>query len=703
MQTDVTAALVAAEAPLGTRRILLIILGLLMGMLLASLDQTIVATALPTIVGDLGGLSQLSWVVTAYLLATTASTPLWGKLGDLYGRKLLFQFAIVLFLIGSALSGLSQNMAELIAFRALQGLGGGGLIVTAQAIVADVVSPRELGRYQGIFGAVFGVTSVVGPLLGGFLVDTLSWHWVFYINLPLGAIALVVTAIVLPASQQHGSVSVDYLGAVLVAGSATSLVLLTSLGGDTYPWISAPSVLLALLAVALVIAFVLAEQLAPEPVLPLRLFRDSVFSVTSAIGFVVGFAMFGAITYLPLYLQVVKGVSATSSGLRLLPMMAGLLLTSTLSGQLITRWGRYKMFPIVGTAVFSLGLLLLSRMDEHTSILTSSVDMLFLGLGLGLVMQVLVIAVQNAVAYRDLGVATSGATFFRSIGSSFGVAVFGAIFANALAANLRAVGIITRTSGAVGGNPAAIQRLPPSARDAYVHAYAISLQPVFLIAAVIGVAAFALTWFLREAPLRATATATNLGAAHAMPQARSSREEIERALSVLTGRDGGLDTFQRLAAHVGLAVTPEAGWLLCRLDRFGPSTPERLSGWLRLPPTVLERPLAELIQAGLVASAPRNGQHGDERNDNTDDNTDDNTSQGEALTLTPTGQRARDRLVAAHREELAQLLEGWSPDQESELAALLTHMAQRLLTDDTGDRAVVAAHTAVGVAGAQPG
>jgi EmrB/QacA subfamily drug resistance transporter len=497
--------------PLSHRRILAVIGALMLGMLLAALDQTIVATSLPTIVGDLGGLNQLSWVVTSYLLASTISTPLYGKLGDLYGRKGLFQLAICIFLVGSMLSGLSQNMAELILFRAVQGLGAGGLMVGAQAIIGDVVPPRERGRYQGLMGGVFALASVVGPLLGGFLTDDVSWRWIFYINIPLGALALFVTATVLKVQARRVSHEIDWLGAFLLAAGASSFILMTTWGGTQYAWGSFPIIGLAVAGAVFLSAFVVVERRVSEPILPLRLFRNSVFNVAGGVGFMVGLAMFGAITFLPVFLQLVDGASATSSGLNLLPLMAGLLTASIASGQLISRRGRYKIFPVLGTALAGIGIFFLSTIDPHTSRAVISLYMAVLGAGLGMVMQVLVIAVQNAVAYRDLGVATSSATFLRSMGSSFGVAIFGAIFSNQLAANLvKNLPAAALRSGRISptslqGNPASLAHLPAAIHTGLINSVSESLHVVFLVAVPLLALAFVLTLFLHEIPLRTRA------------------------------------------------------------------------------------------------------------------------------------------------------------------------------------------------------
>jgi EmrB/QacA subfamily drug resistance transporter len=498
----------AAALPNGQRRqgVMVVFAGLLLVLLMAALDSTIVSTALPTIVGDLGGLNHISWVVTAYLLAQTAVTPVYGKLGDLYGRKIVLQVALVVFLLGSALCGAAQSMTELILFRGLQGLGGGGLIVSTMAAIGDVVPPRDRGRYQGFFGAVFGLASVIGPLLGGFFTSNLSWRWIFYVNLPIGVLAFGVLAATLPARADQTRHRIDYLGAALLAVGLSAVVLVCTLGGTDYKWGSPQIIGLAVAAIVLLVAFVLVERRAPEPVLPPRLFRNRVFSVTSAMGLVVGFGLFGSVTYLPLFLQVVNGATPTGSGLQILPLMGGLLVTSIASGQLISRTGRYKPFPIAGTAIMVLGLLLLSGMDAHTSRLTASAYMFVLGLGLGMVMQVLVLAVQNAVDYKDLGVATSGATLFRSIGGSVGTAILGSIFSNRLSSELAASLPSSATARLAGGvthaNPAALAKLPPAVHAAYIQAFTNALGTVFAVAAGVAAVAFLLSWALPERPLR---------------------------------------------------------------------------------------------------------------------------------------------------------------------------------------------------------
>ncbi|MGI8666450.1 MAG: MDR family MFS transporter [Jatrophihabitans sp.] len=416
-----------APAEFSHRQILVIMSGLMLGMFLASLDQTIVSTALPTIVGDFHRSDLLSWVITSYLLASTASTPLWGKAGDLYGRKRVFQLAIVVFLIGSVLCGAAQNMLELIAFRGVQGIGGGGLISLVFAIIGDVIPPRQRGRYQGYFGAVFGVSSVVGPLAGGFAVDNLSWRFIFYINLPLGILALLVTNRVLKLPVRTRQVRIDWWGALLLVLGVSSILLATQSGGTDYPWGSWQIVGLFVLGALLLVGFGVRESMAPEPILPLGLFRLQVFSISNLIAFVSGVSMFGALAFLPQYLQLVHGVSATESGLLLLPLLVGVLTMSIGSGRYISRTGNYRWFPLVGTTLVTTGLILLTRIGAHTSLVVVGCYILVFGAGLGLFMQVLTLVVQNAVPMSQLGVATSSVTFFRSMGGAIGASALGAV------------------------------------------------------------------------------------------------------------------------------------------------------------------------------------------------------------------------------------------------------------------------------------
>ncbi len=494
-----------APTPMSHRQILLVFSGLMLGMLLAALDQTIVATALPTIVGELGGLDHLSWVVTSYLLASTASAPLYGKVSDIYGRKIVFQFAISVFLVGSVLSGIAQTMGQLIVFRAIQGLGAGGLMVMALTIIGDILSPRERGKYQGYIGSVFAVASVAGPLLGGFFVDNLDWRWVFYINIPIGLAALIVTGVVLKLPVARTSRRIDYLGAALLVGAVTTGLLVTVWGGTEYAWDSPTIIGMAVTSLALTVLFVVQETRASDPILPLRLFRNRVFTVTSAAGFIVGLAMFGGIVFLPLFLQVVTGVSATASGLLLVPLMGGLLTTSILSGRLITRTGRYKRYPVIGTAVMAVGLGLLSTMGPDTSITVAMAYMVVLGIGIGLVMQVLVIAVQNAVDRADLGVATSSSLFFRSLGGSFGTALFGAVLSSRLAANLAELlpaGASDVPVESLTGSPAIIADLPVAVREPVILAMSDAITSAFRFAIPFALLAMVLVILLPALPLR---------------------------------------------------------------------------------------------------------------------------------------------------------------------------------------------------------
>ncbi|MEU6483915.1 MFS transporter [Streptomyces sp. NPDC046887] len=643
------------------RTVLVAISALLLGMLLAALDQTIVSTALPTIVSELGGMDHLSWVVTAYMLAATAATPLWGKLGDQYGRKRLFQTAIVIFLVGSALCGIAQNMPQLIGFRALQGLGGGGLMVLSMAIVGDLVSPRERGRYQGLFGAVFGATSVLGPLLGGLFTEHLSWRWVFYVNLPIGVVALFVIAAVLHIPTGSTRHTIDYLGTFLIASIATCLVLVASLGGTTWAWASPQIIGLAVLGAVLLFFFLRVERRAAEPVLPLKLFRIRTFALVSVISFVIGFAMFGAMTYLPTFLQVVQGVTPTMSGVHMLPMVAGLLITSTASGQIVSRTGRWKVFPIAGTAITAIGLLLLHRLTETSSTAEMSLFFFVFGAGLGLVMQVLVLVVQNAVAYEDLGVATSGATFFRSIGASFGVAIFGTIFTNRLTGKLTdalAGQEVPPGTGAdrIAADPRAMATLPPQLRAEALHAYATSITDVFLYASPIVLVAFVVAWFLKEDRLRASVTAPDTSQTLASnPVERSSYEECARALSVLGSREGRKKVYEHITERAGLDLLPAASWLLLRVRRHGAVEPARLADTTPVPIRVISEASRQLEERRLVRR------------------------EGLQLVLTDEGVRTAVRLAKAREDSLAELLgDWWGPDRPTDLVQLVEQLSGEL-------------------------
>ena len=665
------AASVAVPAPAARVNVRLVFAGLMLVLLLAALDQTIVATALPTIVSDLGGLNELAWVTSAFLLAQTVVTPVYGKLGDLYGRKRVLQSAIVIFLAGSALCGQAQSMPELIAFRAVQGLGAGGLVVLIQAVIGDVVPPRERGRYQGLFGAVFGVASVGGPLLGGLIVQAVSWRWIFYVNLPLGIVAMLVLGATLPRTLTTSRPSIDYVGAGLLAAALSAIVLVTSLGGTTWAWSSGEVIVIGTIGVALLAAFVVAERRAREPIVPIELLRNPVFAVGGTLSMIVGFALFGSVTFLPLYFQTVDGATPTGSGLRLVPMMVGVLSMSILSGQLITRTGRYKAFPIIGTALMSAGLLLLSRLDVGTSIVASSLYLLVLGLGLGSVMQVLVLAVQNAVDYSTLGSATSAVTLARGIGGSLGTAVFGTVFSSGLRRHLH--GVLTGVIGhqvSAGGRltGAQVLRLPGPARLAYQNAYVHSLRPVFLMAAGVAALGFVLSVLLEERPLRATAaTSTGLDDSLAAPRSSNSLAETERALTRVTTREERHRFHERVAERADVDISPGAIWALVRIDEHGSERARTMAEEDGVDPERVAAVVQELRRRRLIA-----GEDGDAR-------------------LTPEGRVQTDRIVTARRDLLVEALADDSTERKPEVATLLRRLARELCGEPPAARESVSA------------
>ncbi len=606
--TQADAAVADSNSPsalISPQRRNIIFVAVLLGMLLAALDQTIVATALPTVVADLGGAGHQSWVVTSYLLASTIVTAVVGKLGDLFGRKAVFQASVLFFLAGSILCGLAGSMTMLVASRALQGIGGGAMMVTAMAVIGEVIPLRERGRYQGALGAVFGVTTVIGPLLGGFFTDHLTWRWAFWINVPIGIIVIVVGTMAIPSLAKAAKPVIDYAGMLFIGLAASGLTLATSWGGSTYAW-SSPMIigLFAASVVALAI-FVRVESRTPEPILPIRLFASPVFTVCCILGFIVGFAMLGALTFLPTFMQFVNGVSATESGMRTLPMVAGMLITSIGSGQIVGRTGRYKVFPVAGTAAMALGFLLLSQMGAATPLWQQSVNLFVLGAGIGLCMQVLILVVQNTSSFSDLGVATSGVTFFRTIGSSFGAAIFGSLFANFLTSRIPGALAASGAPVRAADSPQALHALSPDMAAPIVDAYADSLGTVFLCGVPVAIVGFVVSLFLKEVRLREieTVSASDLGEGFGMPSTESPEKILEVAIGRIF-RDSPEIRLRSLAQLPGCHLDVTQMWALLQIYRqnqvFGTATLTDIAERLRVPYEVIEPTFDRLIRDGFV-------------------------------------------------------------------------------------------------------